>query len=77
MIDKFDQPSEAQEAANAAFVWRKKVQADLVDSLRNVDIKLEAAEFWFERFRRAYQREIDAAATAKGDPSPQTREGGE
>lgn len=66
MIDKFDQPSEAQEAANAAYVWRKKVQADLVDSLRKVDITLEAAEFWFERFRRAYQREIDSAAVAKG-----------
>ena len=72
MIDKFDQPSDAQEAANAAYVWRKKVQADLVDSLRKVDITLEAAEFWFERFRRAYQREIDTAAAAKGHPSPQS-----
>lgn len=64
-MKKHDQPSEEQEAANAAYVWRKNVQTDLVEALRRLDITLESAEFWFERFRRAYQREIDTAAAAK------------
>lgn len=66
---KHDQPSEEQEAANAAYVWRKNVQSELVAALRQIDITLESAEFWFERFRRAYQREIDTAAAAKAAAS--------
>lgn len=57
--EKIEQPSEAEESANAAHVWRKKVQVDLVDRMRQADVTLESAEFWFERFRRAFQREIE------------------
>lgn len=70
MIGKYEQPSEAQELANAAYVWRIKVQTDLVTALRDTSIKPEAAEFWFERFRRAYRNEIETEAAAKGQPMP-------
>lgn len=63
-----EQPSEAQEAANAAYTWRKHVQGELVDELRKISITLESAEYWFERFRRAYQREIDTGEAAKRKP---------
>lgn len=65
MFDKHEQPTEAQEVANAAYVWRKKVQGDLIEAMRNVDISLESAEYWFERFRRAALRERDTKAAAK------------
>lgn len=67
MVMIHEQPSDAQEEANAAYVWRKKVQSDLVESLRKVDITLESAEFWFERFRRAYKREKETEAIAKAE----------
>lgn len=60
-----EQPTEAQEIANAAYVWRKKVQEDLLQAMRDPSIKLESAEFWFERFRRAYVREEQTAQGAK------------
>jgi len=56
-----DQPSEAQEIANAAYVWRKEVQEKLLAAMRDPNIKLENAEWQFERFRRAYLREIETA----------------
>lgn len=68
MTKNHDQPSDQQEIANAAYVWRKKVQSDLIEAMRHADIGLERAEFWFERFRRAYRREIETAAAAKGKP---------
>lgn len=48
------QPTEAQEQANAAYVWRKKVQGDFIDAMRQVNITLDDAEWWFNRFTRAY-----------------------
>jgi hypothetical protein len=60
-----EQPTEEQEIANAAYTWRKKVQSDLIEAFREVSIKRETAEFWFERFRRAYDREIETEAAAK------------
>lgn len=59
------QPSEAQEQANAAYVWRKQVQAELVATMRDPSVKLETAQWWFERFTNAYRREIEAEAAAK------------
>jgi len=60
-----DQPSEAQELANAAYVWRRHVQADLVEAMRDTSIKLEKAQFWFTRFINAYNREIEANKVAR------------
>lgn len=59
------QPTEAQEAANAAYVWRKHVQEEMLTALRDPRIKLETAEWWFERFVNAYRRERQAEAEAK------------
>ena len=62
-----DQPTEAQEAANAAYVWRKKVQEDLLTAMRDPSIKLEQAEWWFARFSNAYRRELHLTSSAKAD----------
>lgn len=60
------QPTEEQELANAAYNWRKKVQADMVSVFHNQRIRsLEEAEWWFERYRRAYRREMETEAAAK------------
>lgn len=60
------QPSEEQELANAAYNWRKKVQADMVSVFHNQRIRtLPEAEWWFERYRRAYLREMETEAAAK------------
>ncbi|WP_337267042.1 hypothetical protein [Oryzifoliimicrobium ureilyticus] len=37
----------------------------MIDALRSVDIKLQDAEWWFQRFTNAYRREIETEATAK------------
>lgn len=59
------QPSEAQELANAAYVWRKQVQAEMISVLRDPSVSLDTAEWWFERFSTAYRREIEADQKAK------------
>lgn len=59
------QPSEAQELANAAYVWRKHVQVQMIDVLRDASVSLDTAEWWFERFSIAYRREIEAEQKAK------------
>ena len=59
------QPSEEQEIANAAYVWRKRVQGDFIEAMREINITLETAEWWFERYRRACIREMDAEEAAK------------
>lgn len=59
------QPSEAQELANAAYVWRKHVQANMIDALRDASVSLDTAEWWFERFATAYRRQIEAEQKAK------------
>lgn len=61
------QPSEAQETANAAYVWRKQVQAELVSAMSDPCVKLETAQWWFERFTSAYRREIEAECLAKAE----------
>jgi len=58
------QPTEAQEAANAAYVWRKHVQAELVAVMKEPTVKLETAQWWFERFTNAYKREIETQEEA-------------
>lgn len=60
-----DQPSEEQEAANAAYVWRKNVQTELLGVMRDPTVKIETAEWWFERYRRACIREMAAEEAAK------------
>ena len=60
-----EQPTEAQELANAAYVWRKQVQSDLLEALRDPGISPEKADFWFERFRRAQARELVTSREAK------------
>lgn len=69
MIIDHKQPSEEQELANAAYVWRKKVQEDLLREMRAPDISLELAEYWFQRWERAKLREDDYARVAKGETS--------
>lgn len=61
------QPTDLEERANAAYVWRKKVQGDLIDALREGNITLETAEWWFKRFTLAYRREIETGAAAKAE----------
>jgi hypothetical protein len=53
------QPSETAELANASYVWRKKVQEDLLDVLRDPSITVEKATWWFERWTNAKLREIE------------------
>jgi len=62
------EPSEAQELANMAYIWRRHVQEDLVAALRDPSIKLDAAQFWFERFTNAYNREISTQEAARLSP---------
>ncbi|MDX0973549.1 hypothetical protein GOL21_28165 [Sinorhizobium medicae] len=53
------QPSEAQELANAAYVWRKHVQSELLTVMKDASVELDTAEWWFERFSTAYRRELE------------------
>lgn len=64
------QPTKEQEAANAAYVWRKQVQVELVAAMRDPCVKLETAQWWFERFTNAYRREIEAGSVAKAVKHP-------
>lgn len=59
------QPSKEQELANAAYVWRRKLQADVIDVLRDGNLKLDTAEWWFERLLNAYRHEIETDHAAK------------
>lgn len=66
------QPTEAQELANASYVWRKHVQADMIEALRDPCIPLDKAEWWFERFSNAYRREIEAETATKAKAASST-----
>jgi predicted double-glycine peptidase len=59
-----EQPSDAQELANARYVWRKHVQTEMLGALRDPSIKLESAKWWFDRFVRAYEAEIETHTAA-------------
>lgn len=61
------QPSEAQELANAAYVWRKQVQSELLAVMKEASVKLETAEWWFERFSTAYRRELEYQKAAEAE----------
>lgn len=54
-----EQPTETQELANAAYVWRKDVQEQLLSKMRESSISLETATWWFERWTNAKLREIE------------------
>lgn len=60
-----EQPTQKQELANALYVWRKQVQQDMLEKMRDVSIKLDEAEWWFERFLTAYRNEKDAEEAAR------------
>ena len=51
--------TDEQEAANAAYTWRMKVQEDFVKELGKRDTKFETIEWWFSRLKRAYEKEIE------------------
>ncbi len=61
------QPSEAQEAANAAYLLRISVQSDLVNLANNRDAKPESVKWHFERYWRAVERERETEAMAKAE----------
>jgi hypothetical protein len=59
------QPTPEQEAANAAYVWRLHIQEEMLGVLRERTVKIETAEWWFERYLNAYRAEIEFDRLAK------------
>lgn len=59
------QPAEEVEQANAAYVWRKEVQRQLLSAMQDPSVKLETAQWWFDRFSRAYEKEREANQRVK------------
>lgn len=58
-------PTEKQELANARYVWRKACQADLVSRLGDPSIKFDDAQWYFLRFKVAYEAELEAHEAAR------------
>lgn len=64
------QPTEAQELADARYVHRVKVQADLVEVLSSRTVPLDRANWWILRFQNAYAAELEAERVAAGLKPP-------
>jgi GH43 family beta-xylosidase len=60
-------PSEKQELANARYVWRKQCQADLIERFRDPGIKFDDAQWYFLRFKAAYEAELEAQEAASAE----------
>ena len=58
-------PSEEQENANAAYLLRVSVQADLVNFANDRAAKPESVKWHFERYWKAVEREREAEAIVK------------
>lgn len=59
------QPTEEREIANACYIWRKKIQSDMVDAMRSSDVTLDDAQWWFDRYRSARIREAQTELAAR------------
>lgn len=60
-------PSEAREAANAAYLLRVNCQTDLVNYANSRDANPETVKWHFERYWRAVERERELELIAKAE----------
>lgn len=56
-----------QEAANAAYVWRRKLQTEMAASIDDSDMTMEKIDWWVSRLRFAFDREKETHAHLRSD----------
>ena len=61
------QPTEAREAANAAYLLRVSIQTDLANTVNHRDAKPESIAWHYERYVKAVERERATEALAKAE----------